>query len=1097
MGHFDKFKQGALATFTALASVWASWVMSTSAHAQTPPVINCQGRPVTQLDFTGPTLLSGTALQVGAIYQYANVAPGVNARVEVIAFVAGGSLGTIDNDTGLVNYFQPELTKTANQSSAVDFRFSFVDSILGLPVEMDLAVSSIDVDGNSVNVREYVEFEDTLVGYVLNSTTKLDMNIAPGPTPGNRRFESEDFVVAPGIDPTAEDNIVTVFYTDETAFDFRIGALGSGGQDRLTSLGFDCPNLQNPIVNPTAQEDYGDAPVNNYGNPIHTIVDGIRLGASNNADTAAFNSSTATGDTGDDGVIVPNFLAGEAKTIPVQVTGASGYLQSWFDWNDDGDFTDAGEQVATNVQDTDNDGIINLPVDSPSNAQPGNTIARFRWATVQNVTYQEQADDGEVEDYQFSITAPSPFTCDATLYQSIAMPTANDPSQLSSISVSGSSETVTPVGNTSHGVSYNAACYNVLDNFIYAIERTPAGDTLVRVENNGVATRMGLLSQALGSQPGAGDMDESGNLYVRVGGSEDLFRINVTTQQVTVIPSSMSTFAVADFAYNPTDGLMYGVASNSGQLYSLNPANGAIAAIGAGDPSLTVFGAQYFDNAGHLYGLENATGDLYRFELTDGTAVIVATGGSPASGNDGASCRGGTLSNADYTDAPASFGAAAHLYIPGLILGNAIDFETNAQYSADASAEGVDDDGLFIPEITQGQSGTIKARVIGTGGYLQGWIDWNDNGTFESLEQVATDLQDTDNDGQIFIPVTAPPTAATTETIVRFRWSTDMGLGASEFANDGEVEDYAITLRDPANFTCPASLTLSQTSGNADTVVVAAGQSTRALGPLAAAGTDAVAVSAVNSSANPNLTLSLTHLVPEGAPITFSLARNDAGGDSNIDVSSDGSAYATLSAYNYGVEEVLEYITVIAPAGGVQFVRVQRNGGSVRIDGIQYDHACLPPAAPNLQADKTVAVYDPASTGLYALPGNDVIYSISISNAGNGAADTDSIELIDSLPSDIEFWNGDIDAGGPDTYPGTDPVGFTQPAGTGMSLTYGTDIRFGTGGTAPADFSACTAVAQDNTYRPDLTYICFNPKGTLAAGDPDPEIELSFRARIK
>ncbi len=150
--------------------------------------------------------------------------------------------------------------------------------------------------------------------------------------------------------------------------------------------------------------------------------------------------------------------------------------------------------------------------------------------------------------------------------------------------------------------------------------------------------------------------------------------------------------------------------------------------------------------------------------------------------------------------------------------------------------------------------------------------------------------------------------------------------------------------------------------------------------------------------------------------------------------------------------------------------------------------------SPKLEASKTVSVYDPSATGtVYALPGNDVIYTISVDNIGTGDADTDSMELIDRLPPEIEIWNGDIDDGGPET----DPVSFSQTGGGGLTFNYATDVRFGTGPTKPADFDSCTTVAPDSSYRPDLTFICFNPKGAMAAGDPDPSFSVNFRARIK
>lgn len=156
-----------------------------------------------------------------------------------------------------------------------------------------------------------------------------------------------------------------------------------------------------------------------------------------------------------------------------------------------------------------------------------------------------------------------------------------------------------------------------------------------------------------------------------------------------------------------------------------------------------------------------------------------------------------------------------------------------------------------------------------------------------------------------------------------------------------------------------------------------------------------------------------------------------------------------------------------------------------------------PPPNPELSAVKTVTMWDPNSEGIFAVPGNEVVYTLTVSNTGNQDVDTGSVELIDLMPLEVEFWNGDLEAGGPDVVPGNDPVGFMQSSGAGLTFNYNTDVRFATGATAPASFSACTSIPQDNSYRADITYICFNPKGVFAEGDPDPQFTVSFRARIK
>ncbi|HMT93856.1 SdrD B-like domain-containing protein [uncultured Thiothrix sp.] len=164
----------------------------------------------------------------------------------------------------------------------------------------------------------------------------------------------------------------------------------------------------------------------------------------------------------------------------------------------------------------------------------------------------------------------------------------------------------------------------------------------------------------------------------------------------------------------------------------------------------------------------------------------------------------------DYGDAPASYGTPSHTIVSGIRLGaTAPDGETAAQPSIGANLDdttGTDDeDGITLPALTQGQTTTITTTVVGAGGYLQGWIDWNGDGDFaDSGEQVATNIQDnlvgdTNNVlGTIAFSVAVPANAVTTPTYARFRWSTTISLDAITAAVNGEVEDYALTITNPS-----------------------------------------------------------------------------------------------------------------------------------------------------------------------------------------------------------------------------------------------------------------------------------------------------------
>lgn len=455
------------------------------------------------------------------------------------------------------------------------------------------------------------------------------------------------------------------------------------------------------------------------------------------------------------------------------------------------------------------------------------------------------------------------------------------------------------------------------------------------------------------------------------------------------------------------------------------------------------------------------------------------------------------LEQRDYSDAPltgTNYNAASHAIRPGNYLGQNATAEGGPYNSANANGDS--DDGISIPILTQGQSDTITATVAGPGGYLQGWIDWNGDGDWNDAgERIATNLQDSDNDGSISIPVTPPANAALSGTVARFRWSTAFGLDADDNAPDGEVEDYAFAVQPSGGggLFCPAGFAPANGSGNAVTVIVAAKDSSRALGPIEASGTSAKNFSAKVESGDRVLTLRLGNVVPGNASVIFSLARDDNDGEIIVEGSlNSASGYTQIGSFSGGTRDRLGRVSYFAPAGGMEYVRFSYVDGKTWVDGLECSNVCVNAPA-KLTIEKTMSVWDPMGENLFSVPGNDVMYSITVSNAGSGSADAGSVQLIDRLPAQLEFWNGDVDAGGPDTH----PVGFTQSSGANLTFDYSTDVRYGTGNSPPANFAACTTIAPDNSYRSDIKYICINPKGAITSGNPDPTFSIKYRTRIK
>lgn len=145
----------------------------------------------------------------------------------------------------------------------------------------------------------------------------------------------------------------------------------------------------------------------------------------------------------------------------------------------------------------------------------------------------------------------------------------------------------------------------------------------------------------------------------------------------------------------------------------------------------------------------------------------------------------------------------------------------------------------------------------------------------------------------------------------------------------------------------------------------------------------------------------------------------------------------------------------------------------------------------DLSADKSQSVFSESAVQ-YAIPGSDVIYTITINNDGSAPTDKNTLFLVDSLPLEVEFFNGDYNG----SADGTDVIGFSE-TDSGLTLNPATDVAYSNAATKPADFAACTYTPVSG-YDPNVRHICFNPKGRLRDGVfyPNNEFSFSFRARI-
>ncbi|MCA9263330.1 MAG: hypothetical protein KDA60_05755, partial [Planctomycetales bacterium] len=158
--------------------------------------------------------------------------------------------------------------------------------------------------------------------------------------------------------------------------------------------------------------DFGDAPDAPYPTLLasdgarHQRKPGVYLGNSDDPETDGQASAAANGDgSDDDGVTLPGtFVVAGAGQITVNAS-VDGFLNAWVDFNQDGDWDDAGEQVFTDASLTAGNNSLTLNVSQ--DALPGQTFARFRFDTTGGLAPTGLAADGEVEDYRVNVELPT------------------------------------------------------------------------------------------------------------------------------------------------------------------------------------------------------------------------------------------------------------------------------------------------------------------------------------------------------------------------------------------------------------------------------------------------------------------------------------------------------------------------------------------------------------------------------------------------------------------------------------------------------------------------------------------------------------------
>ena len=240
---------------------------------------------------------------------------------------------------------------------------------------------------------------------------------------------------------------------------------------------------------------------------------------------------------------------------------------------------------------------------------------------------------------------------------------------------------------------------------------------------------------------------------------------------------------------------------------------------GVWDPTET----SVFTGTNGTFFFSNVTPGLYRIDIVipnEGTPTAAWNLTTPIGGSrdvqllPGAAVTGVTfglenLAGNDFGDLPNSFLTTAAVNGPrhkvqiGFQLGATIDGEVDGIPSLLAASDSSDDGVQVVSNggILDTGVNTLRVNVLGVGGLLTGWMDFNNNGTFSEAERLTWTLNGTNlggeadlNPGTYDLQITIPAGAIDGRPIAsRFRWGEE-GLTFTGQAEIGEVEDYLFGL---------------------------------------------------------------------------------------------------------------------------------------------------------------------------------------------------------------------------------------------------------------------------------------------------------------
>ncbi|HMU46107.1 MAG TPA: T9SS type A sorting domain-containing protein [Chitinophagaceae bacterium] len=192
-------------------------------------------------DFKSGTLIAGTALSVGAVYQFNTVKTGVDATVTITAITGGISITDIDGGSGFNHALQPVITVPAKKNGYIEMRLDFYAAgTKNAMVQAEVPITPIDVDGQMYSGLPLYEYDeiDMPNGYTYFQWAGSELNMSFNGT--FARGKNKTAVDYPGIDTVQKTVMFTTINANISSITFRVGAdnQSNSSASRLRSLYF-------------------------------------------------------------------------------------------------------------------------------------------------------------------------------------------------------------------------------------------------------------------------------------------------------------------------------------------------------------------------------------------------------------------------------------------------------------------------------------------------------------------------------------------------------------------------------------------------------------------------------------------------------------------------------------------------------------------------------------------------------------------------------------------------------------------------------------------------------------------------------------------